>query len=121
MFGIDFTGIGVVLITMLLNAILTTDVGKVCKISADKTVALCDAEDIFFGRVGTVDLDLAAGGIEYKGFVEVTYSGAAPTPGWLELVADGAGGVKAPAVAGTGRMYDVVSVDAGDTTLVLNL
>lgn len=121
MFGIDFTGIGVEAVTLLLDAIVTEDVGKVCKISADKTVALCVAEDVFYGRVGHVDLDGETGTIDRKGFIEVSYSAVAPTAGYVELVADGDGGVKTPAVAGTGRMYDVVSVDAGDSTLFIDL
>ena len=108
-------------VTFLLDGITAEHIGQVCKISASNTVSLCDAEDVFYGRVGQVDLDGSAGAIERSGFIEVSYTGDAPTPGYVELVADGAGGVKTPTTAGTGRMYDVVSVDTDDATLFIDL
>jgi hypothetical protein len=122
MWGIDFTGIGVAVITLLSAAgLVAADEGKVGKLSANDTVDLCDAEDIFYGVIDKVDLGGEVSAVQRKGFKEVAFSGAAPVAGFVELVADGLGGVKAPAVAGTGRMYDVVRVDEAAGTLVLDL
>lgn len=122
MWGIDFSGIGTAIITLLSAVgLVPADEGKVGKVSANDTIDLCDAEDIFYGVIQKVDLGGGVAAVQRKGFKEVTFSGAAPSVGYVELVANGAGGVKAPAEADTGRMYDVVRVDAVGGTLVLDL
>jgi hypothetical protein len=121
MWGIDFSGIGVAVITLLSAVgLLPADEGKVGKLTASDTIGLCDAEDVFYGVIDKVDQS-GVSAVQRKGFKEVAFSGAAPAAGYVELVADGLGGVKAPAVAGTGRMCDVVRVDAAGGTLVLDL
>lgn len=124
MFDVDFTGIGIETVTLFADAELSADdVGKVCKVSADKTAGPCAAEDVFYGVLSQVDLGgvnpVAA--VDWRGFKEVDFSGDAPGLGYVELVADGDGGVKTPAEAGTGRMYQVVSVDAVSGTLFVDL
>lgn len=120
MWDVDFTGIGVGVITLQVGALIADDVRKVVKISADKTPALCAAEDPFYGVVDTVDPGNISG-VQRKGFIEVKYSGAAPGLNQTELVADGLGGVKVPAVAGTGRNVFIVNVDEAAGTLVMDL
>ena len=52
------------------------------------------------------------------GYVELHYTGAAPTVGYAALAADGSGGVK---VLEDGREYLVVSVDTEAQTVGLFL
>ena len=121
MWDIDFTGIGVEAITLLAEASLTAaDEGKVAKISTEKEAGPCDAEDVFYGVISKYDQGGGVVALDRKGFKTVAYTGSI-APGYKELVANGAGGVKAPATPGAGRMYYVVSVDAGSGTLVMDL
>lgn len=121
MAGVGFDGIGVEIVTLLLAAgLVAADEGKVGKISANGEVDLCDAEDNFYGVINKVDLGTGVGGVQRQGFATVAYTGA-PGLGLVELVANGAGGVKPPAVAGTGRKYFVVSKDATAGTLTIDL
>jgi hypothetical protein len=87
-------------ITFLLDAgIVRADEGKVVKISANGTVALCNAEDIFYGKLVKIDTAPDAGAVRgCDCCVEVAYTGA-PALNWQPLVANGAGGVKPPAAA----------------------
>lgn len=97
MWGVSFRGIGIRLVTFLAAVGLqAADKGKVCKVTANGTVGLCDAEDMFCGVLDTVDIDgqMNAAGVQDKGYVEdVPYTGN-PGLGYVELVANGAGGVK---------------------------
>lgn len=124
MWTVGFKDIGARFVTFLLGVgILAADQGKVCKPSANGTVDLCDAEDNFNGVLNQIELDgnMNSATVQDKGFVEdLPYTGA-PGLGWQELVADGLGGVKPPAVAGTGRKLWVVSKDAGAGTLTVDL
>lgn len=60
--------------------------------------------------------DIAA--VQVKGYVELSYSGAAPGLGWTNLAADGQGGVKTLAA---GHCCLVVSVDSDAKTVGLYL
>ncbi len=123
MWGIGYEGIGVETVTLLLVAgILAADEGKVVKVGANDTVGLCVAEDVFYGVLDKVDLDgnMNAATVQRKGFRTIAYTGA-PARGLQELVADGLGGVKPPAVAGTGVKYQVMNIDAAAGTLVVDL
>jgi len=99
MWGIGYEGIGVRMLTLLLAAgTLAADEGKVVKVSANDTVDLCDAEDIFCGVLNRVEADsrMPAGTVQDRGFRTLSYTGN-PGLGLQKLVADGAGGVKPPA------------------------
>ena len=99
-----------------------TDESKVIKLSAAKAVALCSAEDKFFGQLRTIDNDNAYGVVKETGYAKLAYSGTAPTVGQaVELVANGAGGVKIPATSGTGNYYKVVEVNTTDLTVTIRL
>ena len=88
--------------------------GQVCKVSGSGTVAPCAAGEKFCGVVEGVRGDYAA--VQMEGFLEVAVSGAVNV-GYVNLCADGAGGVK----SGTGREYLVVSVDAAAKTAIIKL
>ena len=88
--------------------------GQVCKVSANGTVAPCAAGDKFCGVVEGVRGGVA--GVQVAGFATVAVSGAV-NGGYVNLGADGAGGVK----SGTGREYLVVSVDAAAKTAIIKL
>ncbi|GAB4220036.1 MAG: hypothetical protein Kow00102_05780 [Spirochaetota bacterium] len=92
------------------------------KVSANKTVSLCNAEDKFSGVLVTIEKDNTCGVVKETGYITLPYSGTAPQAGEdRELVADGNGGVKIPATAGTGKLYRIVDVDSTNKTVTLRL
>jgi hypothetical protein len=118
---INYSGINKEVVTVLLAAaIVVADIGKPVKVSADNTVDLAAVENPFPGVLDQVDPSGGLGALQYCGPVTVPYTGA-PALNRQELVANGAGGVKPPAVAGTGRMYFVLNIDetAGTITFLL--
>ncbi len=122
MFDVDFRGIansGAVTF-LAADGLTKENVGDVGKLSAAGTIGACDAEDIFYGVIDVVEEANGILGLERHGFKEVSYTGAI-TAGRQELVADGAGGVKAPGTAGTGQYYQVVAVNSTDGLLTLDL
>jgi len=94
---VGFRGLLAQVVTFLVAAgIVAGDKGKVCKVSANGTVDLCNAEENFIGTLDQIDLDgrMNAASVQVRGFVEdVPYTGN-PGLGYQELVANGAGGVK---------------------------
>ena len=88
--------------------------GQVCKVSGNGTVVPCADGDKFCGIVEHVRGNHAA--VQVAGFAEVACTGAVAA-GYVNLCADGNGGVK----AGTGREYLVVSVDESAKTAVIKL
>ncbi len=125
MFDTEFRGIGKKTITLIAAAaIVADDEGKLVKIGAEKTGALCAAEDVFYGPIekfeesnGVLENALT---VQRAGLAQVSYTGS-PVLGWTELAADGNGGVKPPAAAGTGKHFHVLSIDASAGTLWLDL
>lgn len=97
MLDTDFEGIGKKTITMKTKAgLVAADEGKVGKISADKEIGLCAAEEYFYGVIDKVDPVGDVTAVQRGGFRTVGYTGV-PGLGFQELVANGAGGVKPPA------------------------
>jgi len=91
------------------------------KISANKTVSLCDAEDKFSGVLVSIEKD-GYGVVKETGYITLSYSGTAPNVGEdKELVANGNGGVKVPATPNTGRLYRVIDVDTALHTITFRL
>ena len=88
--------------------------GQVFKVSAHGKVAPCADGDKFCGIVEHVRGNHAA--VQVAGFAEVGITGAVGL-GYVELCADGSGGVK----AGAGREYLVVSVDENAQTCIIML
>ena len=88
--------------------------GQVCKVSGDGTVAPCGAGEKFCGVVEGIRGGVAA--VQVAGFVTVAVTGGLNV-GYVNLCADGQGGVK----AGAGREYLVVSVDENAATATIKL
>ena len=88
--------------------------GQVCKVSGNGAVAPCADGDKFCGIVEHVRGNHAA--VQVAGFAEVSIAGAVSL-GYVNLCADGSGGVK----TGAGREYLVVSVDEHAQTCVIKL
>ena len=88
--------------------------GQVCKVSGSGKVAPCADGDKLCGIVEHVRGNHAA--VQVAGFAEVSITGAVSV-GYVNLCADGSGGVK----AGAGREYLVVSVDENAQTCVIKL
>ena len=88
--------------------------GQVCKVSANGKVAPCADGDKLCGVVEHVRGSHAA--VQVAGFAEVSITGAVSV-GYVNLCADGSGGVK----AGEGREHLVVSVDENAKTAVIKL
>lgn len=99
MLGVSFNDVEVNDLTFLLDAaIVRADEGKVVKVSANGKVALCAAEEIFFGKLTKIDTAPDAGAVRCCCCMEVSYTGN-PGLNYQHLVADGLGGVKPPAAA----------------------
>ena len=95
------------------------DEGKPVKVSGPATVALCAAENMITGVIDTVDNDNAVCVVKTYGYVTLPASSAVSVGEAIELVADGAGGVKTPATAGSGKKYRVVNYGDGVVTFKL--
>ena len=125
MFDFDLRGIGKETVALMAEAaVVAGDEGKVVKVGGDVTAELCTAEDNFYGVIEKFEDGNGVIGnavtVQRNGMAEVAYTGA-PAVGWQELAADGNGGVKPPAVAGSGRFFNVLSINAGAGTLWLDL
>ena len=88
--------------------------GQVCKVSGSGMVAPCAEGDRFCGVAEHVRGNHAA--VQVAGFAQVHITGAVGV-GYVNLCADGIGGVK----TGAGREYLVVSVDENAKTAVIKL
>ena len=86
--------------------------GVPVKISANDTVAVCSAGNIFCGVATEVSGGYA--GVQLTGFVALPYSGTAPAVGLSALSADGNGGVKADS---SGSKHLVTKVDTTALTV----
>ena len=81
--------------------------GEPVRMSSNGTVIACADGEVFCGVMESLRGGYA--GVQLHGFVTLPYSGTAPSLGYNELMANGAGGVK---VASGGRKVLVVSVDS---------
>ena len=94
--------------------------GQVVKVTGGGTVGACAADDKFCGAVLAVSRDRTACTVALGGMVTVPYSGdTAPAAGWVNLTADGSGGVTTATTGG--REYLVVQVDSDGKTVGLFL
>lgn len=91
------------------------EAGQVCKMAGNGRVAPCADGDAFIGVLEGIRRGCA--GVQIHGFVKVSYTGSAPSAGYIKLVANGNGGVK---VGGT-KDYLVVGVDSNNMTLTIEL
>lgn len=109
---ISYDGIGAMVATFNVESSVAT--GSVVKLSDCCTVATCDEGDVFAGVVFDCEAPLAA--IQMEGFVTVTCT-AVVDLGYVNLVADGDGGVK---LGAGGKSYLVVdNSDSGFVTICL--
>ena len=92
------------------------EAGNVCKMSGNGKVAPCADGDGFIGIMEGIRKGVA--GVQLHGFAQVGYTGTAPDVGYVNLTADGNGGVK---VSESGKAYLVVSVDAAAKTATIEL
>ena len=88
--------------------------GMVCRVGGNGLVVPCADGDKFCGIVEHVRGNHAA--VQVAGFAEVACTGAVAA-GYVNLCADGTGGVK----AGEGKEYLVVSVNENAKTAVIKL
>ena len=88
--------------------------GMVCKVGGNGLVVPCADGEKFCGIVEHIRGNHAA--VQVAGFAEVSITGAVSV-GYVNLCADGQGGVK----AGAGREYLVVSVNENAKTAVIKL
>ncbi len=74
-------------------------------------------------EIAGVALDVRTGyaAVQMKGYLELTYTGAAPGLGWQNYVANGTGGLRLAASGETGRHCLTVNVDTAYKTVGLYL
>jgi hypothetical protein len=96
-----------------------TDEGKPAKISDNKTAALAADGDEFYGTIQSISEDEAVCVIKNRGIITLPYTGTAPSVGYGDLVANGAGGVKKG--AGTNQMFWIFDVDTTNGTVTFDL
>ena len=110
---VSFEGAGEVLLSFLnASGANAAGDGKLVKMSANNTVAVCADDDRFCGLCIHADSETAD--VQLKGYVELEYSGTAPTVGWATLLAAGAGKVKADS---DGAEFLVLKVDTTAKTV----
>ena len=90
--------------------------GQVCKVSGNGTVAPCADGDQFCGVMEGIRGGFGA--VQLHGFATLGYTGTAPSLGYVNLVANGTGGVK---VGSAGKARLVVSVDTGSNSVIVEL
>ena len=106
---VSFEGVGEQVLSF--NKASGVTKGALVKMSANSTVKACDAGDRFMGVcIASGD---AFAEIKTAGYVELGYSGTAPTVGYA---ADAAAG-KVKAVTTGGAQYLVIKVDAAAGTV----
>ena len=111
--SISFKGLGENVITFkTTNAVA----GEPVTISANEKVTKSTSGETFCGVAVSVVDGFAA--VQISGFVELPYSGTAPTVGYNTFVANGSGGIKTNA---TGKTLLVVNVNSSKSTVVAML
>ncbi len=91
--------------------------GQTVKLDAEGRAAPCGAGERFCGVALEPKEGFAA--VQMGGFAELKCTDAAVTPGWAELCADGAGGVKSAGASGAGGAYLVVRAGDGRAVVLL--
>lgn len=94
----------------------TGTAGKVCKLDSSGKAAACSVGERFCGIVEHVGSAGAA--VQIHGFAVVSYTGTAFVPGYVNLSANGSGGVKSDE---NGTSYLVARVDTAAKTAVIEL
>ena len=110
--NISFNGFGEQVATFISQ---NTTKNVPVKVSANGTVAACSAGDDFCGIAIAARNGLNS--VLMGGYVEVPFSGTAPSLGYATLAADGSGGVKT--VTTGGREHLVVFVGTSTVGIIL--
>ena len=95
---VSFEGIGECVATFYNNAAKGAQAASPVKMSGDGEVSTCVNGDRFFGAALTGEGDYCA--VQTQGYFEFTYSGTAPSFGFVKFTANGSGGVKVDAAGG---------------------
>jgi len=104
---VSFEGAGEMLLSFLnASGASAAESGNLVKMSANNTVAVCADDDRFCGVC--IHADSANADVQLKGYVELEYTGTAPTVGYSKLLASAAGKVKADS---DGAEFLVLKVD----------
>lgn len=99
--SISFKGYGENVLTFKAEV---SEAGVPVEVNEDCTVKVAAADKDFIGIICEVNGEVA--GVIVDGYVEMTYTGNAPSYGYCNLVANGSGGVKA-AASGTASNHTV--------------
>lgn len=109
----EYKGIGAVVVSARDGGAVA---GGVCKYSENDTVAVPGAGESFHGVCVFLKKDQAA--VQVKGFATLPYTGTAPGLGYVQLAANGNGGVQ---VGADGPQRLVAAVDAAEKTVTFCL
>ena len=112
---IDFAGIGEVVATFYANE--GVKMGETVKVSGDSTVAPCAAGEKFCGVAATEPRGGCVG-VQVGGMAQVSCTDGGVTVGYVNLTADGKGGVKAASGSDKGGEYLVVADDGAGTITI---
>lgn len=104
--SVAFHGIESLVVTFQTEGVTA---GYPAVMSANDTVA--DAADAAAPVGLTLNQRGKLAAVQMKGFARVSYSGTAPSLGYVSLVADGQGGLRTAASGETGRTCLVVQLD----------
>lgn len=96
-------------LTLKHTGLTKADEGKLVKLSANNTVALCTDGDLIFGVLESVENEVAT--VQITGVVTITYTGTAPTLNYVYLAASGSSSVKTVAGPAAGIRYRILEVN----------
>ena len=112
---ISFEGIGELVATFYAGE--GVKMGETVKVSGDSAVAPCDAGEKFCGVAATEPRGGCVG-VQVSGMAQVKCADGSVTVGYVNLTADGNGGVKAAASGDKGGEYLVVADDGAGTITI---
>lgn len=110
---VAFDGIGETVATFYTEGTVTA--GEVVKVSDDSSVSACASGDRFCGVAVSVKDGCA--GVQVKGFARVSSADSSITAGYVNLEADGNGGVQK--AANGGDEYLVIAADTDSVIILL--
>lgn len=113
-YTVSMEGIGNQNITFCFDA--APKVGYPCAMASNYRICDAAADAAFFGVTQRLYNGYAS--VQTAGYVELPYTGTAPTVGWATLAADGSGAVK---TAETGNRCLIVMVDKTNSKVGLFL
>lgn len=117
---VKFDGIGARHVTVTKGGTITlgTHEGKACYVHTDGTLYVGEADKPLFGVIKAIATSQIT--VQDQGYVEVPYTGSAPTVGsYNKLECGASGAVQVDATNGVPMM--VMSVDTDDSTCVIKL